>query len=408
MSRLIWKELYEKRIWWLLLLISTAGTIFLGTGYMFIGDDMSPWISISFVIALLMGASSHASELNDNTTDFLFSRPIRWWKVLLAKLIVGISLLIITILATAVIFRFFCPAPYVRLLTPTVFLIGIGRSVLYIGSVYLLGFFTSAVLPGTLGSLLVFIVAVLFLGIESMIQNYYHAQPLNNWRIYMWALGGVVATISTVRFGLTLPLKRRLSRWATVFTCITLVGVPLAYVRNIDPFSIKRTMNYFDIGPNARYMISQRILFSEVNQRYENNFSIIKMPDKSSGKVPSLDMRIGEQGIWWLKNDTFAALNPNKLYIGKIGKSGNADIKSLTITGNPQRSASMIPSPDCRYLLLSIPDNNDTRLVVVDMNEQRLQELTAPSTIIWAWWQSNEQIGYLDASSIRRFFTITN
>ena len=132
------------------------------------------------------------------------------------------------------------------------------------------------------------------------------------------------------------------------------------------------------------------------------------MPDKSSGKVPSLDMRIGEQGIWWLKNDTFAALNPNILYIGKVGKSGSVNIKSLAITVNPQQPASMIPSPDCRYLMLSIPDNNGDRLVAADMNKRRLQELTAPSRIIWVWWQSNEQIGYLDASNIRRFMKIAD
>lgn len=154
MAQLLWKEYREKRLWLLLVAGAVVFVVLMKSAYTFIGDwnpGRSLWDLLPCVLAILMGLSACSSELAGETASFLYSRPVSWKKLLLAKLAVGIGILAAAAIIGAIVYRVTCPAAYVRYATLGSLAQGVGEALLLTGLPYLVGFAMSVVLPGLLG-----------------------------------------------------------------------------------------------------------------------------------------------------------------------------------------------------------------------------------------------------------------
>ena len=111
-------------------------------------------MALPLLLALLLGAGAYASELTGERATFVFSRPVAWWRMLLAKLIFAAAIIIGATLLAALFYRLAAPAPYRHLATVPHLLAGAWGVAWKLGMLYLFGLACSVVLPGMAGGLL--------------------------------------------------------------------------------------------------------------------------------------------------------------------------------------------------------------------------------------------------------------
>jgi|GEM_PF-2846395 len=200
---------------------STTGVVIYDSVYVFLGTATSLWIMLPFAISLKLGTGTFSGELGGGTADFIRSRPVAWWKLLLAKLIVGIGMITASMVLAAIVFRILCPEQYVAFANVPELMWRTGDGILFPGIGYFIGVACSAVLPSTMGGALVGFVIILSVGLEVSVENITKHYPASCWSYYARFIGALIATVAFARFGLTQSTRWRLWRFAEVDGTLT-------------------------------------------------------------------------------------------------------------------------------------------------------------------------------------------
>ena len=147
MRRLLIKEL--KSAWWIIGLAyaMVAFVVLMGDPLGFRGYGDGELFVCLMLPFLALGLRAYSLELSSGTVDFLYSHPIKWWQIFLAKLIVGLLAVVSTVLLGLLMYVLSAPHYYMPFLHEQV-LAGLGEIMLVLGVSFAAGFAASALMPG--------------------------------------------------------------------------------------------------------------------------------------------------------------------------------------------------------------------------------------------------------------------
>jgi hypothetical protein len=171
-----------------------------------------------------------------------------------------------------------------------------------------------------------------------------------------WMLAPIIAMIVIVRFGLTLPPGKRVSRYALTLVVVIIIGT---IVFSHLPASVNKYLigngpvRWTYMSPNGGYLIAQRDSLSVFNPDNPVPTCFIRLSD---GKKTVIQWPTG--GFAWMgtNNDLVYQYKDKQLYIAILSKNG--DIKTQIVD---------MPDPQQPYI----------------------------------WWHSGKETGYFDSTGKR-------
>lgn len=418
MKALLWKELREKRLWLVPLVISTAGLVLLGYGYTFCGDMYSytPLMGVSVLLALLMGTGTYSRESSGNTADFLYSRPVSWKKILLAKLVVGVGIILTAAVVAAIVYRVTVPGPYVQFATAGALLRGVGIAVLVMAVPYLLASFTSMVLPGMIGAILMLVIVSTTIGVEMFLLNtdytrqHFCINDTGNHApfvvILSWPVALVVAGLIVARFGFTLSTGARVLRYSLVALGIAVMLTPVDYMLKDRLYSwlFTRQEISFHISQTGSYAVA---LVSE-NLQVKHLPVMMRLKDRKRVDLPDVELAFGS----WYGDKHYSIMEKRsgqnmpaqRMEIVWMNQKGNLVTKTVNL--GKGWYVGIHPSPSGRYVVAGvILDKNYhglRSLKFVDVDRGRLMDIpeivTTPKRLSW---KSDREFVYYDNKGVR-------
>lgn len=399
MLRLIRKELVEKRIWAILTLISSVLVLLIGTGYTFVGNlgAFSIWVILPMLASLYLGMMTFNTELN-SAADFLYTKPISWWKILAAKLVAGLAVIIISAVLSAGIYAVIRPDQYTQFTTPVSLLTGIGWAVLLTGLSYLLGVSVSVLLPGNFGGIIAIAAIVVYGTPYSIFWNWVSGDYITiGYFVFALPIGVLAALIFTARFGITLPLSTRVFRYTVVvFGMLTTAVVVNAFIPSLSFNPIEYSTKTISISPDANCAFLRERFFVPGNA--SNDYSKSHLLRLSDGKAAAVDntMRMA----YWTPSGKVILGDKKGLIIAEMTADGKINKRLLPL---PYPTAySILQSPDRKLALVPTRENV---LYIVDVENIRRLDVSVKDFKEY-WWQSNSEFGYIDQADKRHIIKI--
>lgn len=413
MKALLWKELRERRLWLLPLLLSTLAVVLLRCGYTFCGFPNNYIIPSAF-LALLFGMTTYSGELGTGTVDFLYAKPASWKKVLLAKLIVGLGFVVATALAATAVYRLMLPGVYADFAGPLELAKGTGLAIAVMGVPYLFGFACSVVLPGMVGGVLVFLsVSVLCGMLYGLFERTAKVGRTMEDAVFLTIVlaacfvASLAAAVFTTRFGLTLGLATRVRRHILVMLpVLALTIVPTAHL--VHASWDQEQLYDGSVSPDGRYEIlvryiglHRRNLDPWDRMSLAGEAILVRLADGSSVKLGP------DRTNWeWVGNVAYSECVgldvPGDLSLAKVQPGGSVRQHTITV---PARSHASDAAPDNRVLALVTYEGSywQTRLLVrfVDLHEARLLDMVIRNVDSYRW-RSSTEIEYTDIYGKRR------
>ena len=401
MTRLLWKEVREKRVWTLLLTASVVGPLFFGKAHTFVGEfgAFASWVWLSGLVSLFLGLGTFSSELAGGTADFIFSRPVSWKRILLAKILGGLAVIVSAAVLTAIVYCFVRPEQYAAFVTVPRLAEGVGYAVWMMGSAYLVGVACSVVLPGVIGGMLVLLAISVAMGVRQAI-----FAACNVWipRVveWEWLLSAAIAAILVVRFGLTLTAASRAGRYALVVVAVVILATPLHFLLPSDSGWPYRESF---VSPDGQYAIVHWSAMTDMLK--ENTLGsgyIVRLSDGKKATV-TLPSNIVVRPIYWSKSNAVVFRWEGAIRTVQMDDRGMLHEHSIKIgSGEPSR---MYLSPDRKLALVWSSDKRRGRLEFADIETRRKLDLviTDPKRF---WWQSNTEVGYVDTEGKRRIVRV--
>ena len=250
MRALLWKEWHERRYWLLLFALAEVGAGFFASAQSPFrwGQNASPWILLPVALALLAGLGTYGSELTGGRATFLYSRALCWKQVLLAKVLLGVSVLVAAPVLTALMLPRYVPAPYLPFMTPANLLLGALWVILLTGTAFFIGLGCSIVLAGLAGSILVLLG---YLGLFLLISTLYQHLPGNPMLIHSigFCCAPLLAAVVIARFGITLSPGARLRRFALVLFFPVVAGCLLELLPQARTFGEDPAQTAYNFTP---------------------------------------------------------------------------------------------------------------------------------------------------------------
>lgn len=148
MRRLLWKELHTSRLFLALAAVVTAWMLLIGDPLWFRGSNFGTRIMWFVVIFLLLGLRTYSVELKDDTARFIYSRPIRWWEILLAKAASGVVCGAVILLLAGAVYAAVPPEQYRPFLWDEL-VQGTAIGALLLMAPFAFGMAVSMLMPGT-------------------------------------------------------------------------------------------------------------------------------------------------------------------------------------------------------------------------------------------------------------------
>lgn len=419
MKRLLWKE-FRERCWWALgWTAAIVGASCFGQAQAFCGDQapvLSVWLVLPLLMAALVGAGAFAGETTRDRATFVYSRPIPWWAMLVAKFIFGAVIMVGAPLLAALLFRCFAPEPYRLLATPAHLLVGVWGLAWKLAVLYLFGLACSVVIPGIAGGVLTVVVVIVFalpiavlIGLFSF-AKFWQIQQAVGLCLAAW-IGTVCAGLLLTRYGLTLSTDERVKRFAQVFVPVLLggwllsVALPQAWGQEL---LLRWEPSFTSVSPTGAYALLvsyQRFnplgLFLSQNgdDFFASRSELVRMADGALVMTIPTDMERNYNSLWswqWTSNDlAYYVCYDGYLYI--VNTPARKLTRLPTQNGRP-----WLTSPDGNLLLfreIFQKDNHsptETRLRFIDLRAARMFNTSIKGSIADAWWQSNTEVGYHD------------
>lgn len=400
MKQLLWKELHEKRLWGLLLVLcSLAVTVFAG-GYSVVGSisSFTVWSWLPITLSFLLGASSYAWELS-GTADFIHSRAVTWKRILLAKVSTSLFLIVLSALAGVAAYRLLRPEQYAEFTTFPYLLLGVGRAVLLLGSSYLIGLTCSILWPGAFAGVLVLLG---MLGGSSLHLKLHHlitgSLPHTTFWTLGWLVGMLMGFIFVARCGLTLRWENRFNRYAAaVISIVFLFSVVGTFVpEQSNPFNLDFSAS--SISPDGQYAISGVMSFADAE--FRETLFLVRLSDRRTALVEeSLSPDLMLTPHWASPNTPYYYAN-GTLKVLRMEPDGRLVEKSLPVEAGEY--ARVIPSPDGTLAMLIRRD----KLFIADIKGARILDLVIPEAKR-RWWHSNTEIAYIDPEGNRHIVDLS-
>lgn len=320
MKRLLWKEFREQGVWGIIWAASLVGLGVWAHAQRFTGMSFSMIGLMIYVplISAVVGAGAYSSELTGNRADFVCTRPIPWYQLLLAKMLFAAIIVFCSAAISSVMIRFTTPAPYLPFATPLSLLSGAVPLILMSLIGYFVGLCFSVTLPGIAGGVIALmssILIVIIAGVASADVKGEH-RIIYFWLIIGGLLGAIYAGVKTIRSRLTLPTRERVIRFACIYILFLSVMwlVRLVTPNDIISSHVPDAYQQAIFSPNAEYALmyvghSQNIVWNMipggVDTKDEEYYKptrayIIRLSDRRLGRLPN-------EAIWlagWTNDDT--------------------------------------------------------------------------------------------------------
>ncbi len=240
MMRLLWKEIRERGwahlIWALAIIFVTVfrpATSFFGQKLLFrLYSDVAV-IALPAFLALIAGSCAYNSELVKDRASFVFARPVAWWMMLLAKIIPGIIVLLITPLISVSLYYAFGPEVYRSYMTANNVISGIWQIIWPSALVYLLSCLCAPVLSGYAGGAFtigaVGIISSIVSGILLVILpdrcfTYFTNNEIMSANIAI-VFGALAGGIILTRFAVRLDVRERMLRFLRIIAMLLAIGL---------------------------------------------------------------------------------------------------------------------------------------------------------------------------------------
>jgi hypothetical protein len=263
MTRLLWKEISFSL--WILLLSIAATTIIVATGDpLFFRDDAgstSSWIALVFFI---LGLRAYSSELAADTPAFLYSRPIRWWQIWLAKILTAILGIVLTIILACAVRTVVLPHPYRPFLLLELSH-GCLNALLMLSLAYAAGLMVSVLFPGIsrafaglLGIIVVMTLPFFILNdIPAVAGNAAFMASIQAAGINVAVLAMAVGFVASILVSRKLPALTTRERWVVWLkptVAAALLGVVLGFLHiSFDSSCLQPTIRDLGYSPDGRW-----------------------------------------------------------------------------------------------------------------------------------------------------------
>jgi len=452
MTRLLWKEFRERRLWALVWAVAILGVSLFGQGQAFCGERelfFRPGLWVPVLLAVLVGAGTYAGELIGDRATFTFSRPIDWRALLAAKLLFGAILVFGTPLLAALCFRLSSPAAYHPLMTPAHVLVGVWGVGWKLGAGYLFGLACSVVKPGFAGGMMT--VTATFLGllvleillVSLVVMPYYSTHPDANpfggfVNVMVPCLAAWVAALCAAapitRFGLTQGVDVRIKRFALTYGVVLLgigalgIAVPKGWM---DALLLRWVPATTIISPSGKYALvgydrnpfGWHILgdYGEMGANPQGRRAhIIRLSDGVSVMELTGNDAYAMTGFkpWhWVSDDCAYFhdydIQTRRQWLCIVHPSARA----ITRIGTVENRQELL-SPDSAHLLRmqylgGVPKRVATKytLSVIDLataREHTLGTVAVDNAQYGSpWWQNNAEIGYQNEQKERRMIRLS-
>ncbi|HEY3414417.1 MAG TPA: ABC transporter permease [Armatimonadota bacterium] len=396
MRRLITKELLETR-WY------TAGILAIVLTILLLGDPVayqtggfaSSWFLLPMAATFLMGLSGYSRETSGGTMDFIFSRPIRWWWLLLAKAVAGAMALAGVSIISLPVYLLRAPSVYRPFLNASG--LAEGMTVLWMAlcAAYLIGLLLSSIVPGV-----ILTVAVVLVGLTVWVDlsdraSRVHSEP---WIAAVAIVFLLIAAVLAVRPPLALAPRRRAWLWARCFA----LGMAAMFA---SAYTLR------DMGWDPQ--ISRRLDRFQSPDRQVN----VLVGNTTPGEVWIDDSRHGRRQVDRADETEAIGWTPyGRTYYYTAVVRGRVELRSISESGgwNPETACTLGPeeqgvrrtledyfissgldfSPGGRRAAAEMYDyrvEHSTagpyRIAVIDLERHRVRYLRSPERgHLWHWW----------------------
>ena len=417
MRRLIWRELRERSGWAVVLALSCVGVTLVLRRFTFVGgfSAATAWLWLPIATAFLFGLGAFSSE-QAGSADFLYSRPVSWKKMLLAKVAAALVVIVGSVVLSAVVYRLIRPEQYAQFTTVPHLARGAAYTAALLMVAYLFGLAYSPPLPGVFGGIVTFIALMVALGLETSVY-----QALSNrgaadaamvsvrW-LCGWIAGSAAATVVLARFGMTLPTPARVLRYAVV---VLVVVVPATGLMSVIPrnrtridFGMESRLSQTSFSPDGRYALVERTRLLDLLQTPASpatDVFLLRISDQKSAKLSYEGPLIVGLRAAWARSDAVVYRDPHGIRIARMEPNGS--IVEKTVQVFPGSRGFFLPSADRRYALVLYQKGEIEKAAVVDV-ERAVRVGPILEDVKKRWWQSNTEVGYIDAAGKRHIVSV--
>ena len=431
MTRLLWKEWQERRLWLGLWVLAVVGNVV----FVHVPRPVTDWHYCAFdewrlplLAALLAGLGAYGSELRGRRADFLYTRAHSWGQVLLAKLLLGAAAVATAALLGVVACRLTAPAAYLPFITPQ-HLLWVGWEIIeYTGLAFLLGTACSLVLPGLPGSLLMLLVVVGAAYLSDAVLGKMVGGRYDHWpSLVSFALSMLLTGLLLARNGMTRPLGTRMRRFLLIFLVPALLSTVFVIIETRHDPHIDRDWGFIE-SPSGANVIAK---FTEDFRSQPDQLAWIH---KAEQKVYPINF-LNERFTYWIQDSRWASGD----YLFLQGRDKRMDRYMPTpqcvllwwengglhhynfseqenACINTSRLPLLFPAPDQRSLLIAgtagilvFDRKTSTMRTIIDVPEAdqaygkldpSVPDLGAPYDR--CWWQDADTIGYMHPVSGKR------
>lgn len=415
MKALLWKEFREKRVWGLVWAASIV--LVYSSSFNFCNGDLGTiWLLFPILLSLIVGATAYSTELKGNRVDFLYSQPISWTKLLLAKALFGLAVVLGSTVLSAIIFRISCPDYYVAFATPARLAYIVKSTVWWFWTIYMSGLFFSVAVPGFTGGLVVLVANILLMGaMQSIGPNYIPESYKDMFTLGQGQailLGQTIAALLLLRFGLTLPLKSRAIRYGVVVlaTCAIVPTLFLAFPKDtfVNTFC-RKDCTWSRVSPRGDYALAvytwsfmEKIGLHGTGSTFREASYIVRLSD---GKATPVDLDLPNCPICvWVNGNTAYCCSEGSpgIRVVRLTPGGKVVMSRVKLDSIPTQ---ILPSADSSAAIVASQGPKGTSVVVLDTDFGK--PVTPPIGQASAyWWQSGNQVGYLDCRGARHILSL--
>lgn len=412
--RLLWKEWRERRIVYAALAAAAIAPVVFGSGLSFSGDigAFSPWLLLPIALAIRLGTEMYACDGDQDSGDFLFSRPTGWRAVAAAKILPGIAVVLAACVLAALAYILFAAPQYRPHITDERLAAGAAFLAILALLGFAAGYASSALTPGKGGSRMVFVglsALTLVSAFANLTIRRQLGRPDSDYQIISaaaWYVGAFVAAILITRFGLTAGFRYRLKVYALCIGaafavlipaeigCNTWLAARQAALPGVDPDSRLSKEAYLSISPDGRYGISSAGGSMHLVQIAGLEVTPLK-------RLPhALYRPTVRSGVRWTPDGIAYWTDGPGLVVAEPARRTASRIRMGLWAGD------LLPSPDGRYLIYGAwAVSSDQTFTFVDLRAAQALEGTVRASGI-PWWQTADTVGYTDSSGKRAFVRV--
>jgi hypothetical protein len=407
MISLLWKEYREKRLWALALLVATVGTILSGRAMNFGGSTPGPSTGISFLLALFLGLGAFWTELSGGAAVFLYSRPVGWKKIVLAKLVIGTAGVMVASVAAAITFRLVCPPEYGAFATILKLMASTRYLAVDLMWWYLIGFACSVLLPSIGGGLLAVSVVTMAVSHEWGLSQAFSITFQNIvWTSFGCIFAAFAAALMCMRYGVTLTSSVRVKRYAAVVVMLTgAIGMldivyphPPVHRQEIVSEKFPWTYGWAVVSPDGEYALVSSRPILESGKKVVRKF-IVRLSDGKVTDIAGPKSSGMQLGALWAEPHLACTYDGRSEELQMLQVDGNAPLKPRGV--RLEGLVGYIPSSDNKKLILiSNTEGSAADIGVFDIVGARKLDLVIKNTVD-CWWQSDHEVGYIDKDGKR-------